>query len=112
MIQVIILKIIKSKYFYIALILISILSYISFLNVKLNSKTKEINNLNTKIVQLQSNNILLQKEIIFKEKQDMILENFSNSDKAIKKIKYKKLSDETINAFNSIVSNYYKSLKE
>ena len=112
MIQVIILKIIKSKYFYIALILISILSYISFLNVKLNSKTKEINNLNIKIVQLQSNNILLQKEIIFKEKQDMILENFSNSDKAIKKIKNKKLSDETINAFNSIVSNYYKSLKE
>lgn len=112
MIIIQILKIIKSKYFYIALILISILSYISFLNIKLNSKHREINNLNTKIVQLQSNNILLQKEILFKEKQYMILEVFSNSDEAIKNIEYRKLSDESISAFKNVISNYYKSFKE
>ena len=39
----VLINILKSKYFYIALILIALIVYVSSLNIKLNIKNKEIN---------------------------------------------------------------------
>ena len=58
----------KSKYFYMALIFISISGYIIFLNIKLNSKYREIDKLNNNIHKLEYSNYILNKDIDFKRK--------------------------------------------
>lgn len=100
----------KSKYFYMALIFISISGYIIFLNIKLNSKYREIDKLNNNIHKLEYSNYILNKDIDFKERQLSIIENFKESDEYINNIDNKKLTDESIKALNSIINSYYKSL--
>ncbi|ADG71507.1 hypothetical protein [Brachyspira murdochii] len=107
----VLINILKSKYFYIALILIALLAYVSSLNIKLNIKNKEIYKLNNEIYKLEYSNILLSKDNDFRKKQINISETFSKSDEYINVIEEKKLSDNTIKAFNSIVSNYYRSFE-
>ncbi|MCZ9850229.1 hypothetical protein OFR22_03170 [Brachyspira hyodysenteriae] len=41
----------------------------------------------------------------------MILDIFTNSDNAIQNIKNKKLSDDSINALNTIINDYRETLK-
>ncbi|WP_300365274.1 hypothetical protein [Brachyspira sp.] len=107
----IILNFIKSKYFLLFIIVSAIVIYIGILNIKLNNKYNEINKLNNEIISLKETNLLLNKDINFKQKQLSILETFTNSDEAIKNIQYKKLSDNNINALNAIINDYYKTLK-
>ena len=104
-------NILKSKYFYIALILIALIVYVSSLNIKLNIKNKEINELNNEIYKLEYSNKLLSKDNDFKKKQINISETFSKSDEYIGIIEDKKLSDDNIKALNSIISNYYRSFE-
>ncbi|MEI0551233.1 hypothetical protein R4K89_13105 [Brachyspira intermedia] len=101
----------KSKYFLLFIIIACITIYILFLNIKLNSKNKEINKLNNDVINLKATNFLLYKDINFKQKQLMILDTFTNSDNAIQNIKNKKLSDDSINALNIIINDYRKTLK-
>ncbi|WP_157154550.1 hypothetical protein [Brachyspira murdochii] len=107
----VLINILKSKYFYISLILIALLAYVSSLNIRLNIKNKEIYELNNEIYKLEYSNILLSKDNDFRKKQINISETFSKSDEYINVIEEKKLSDNTIKAFNSIVSNYYRSFE-
>ncbi|EKV58130.1 hypothetical protein [Brachyspira hampsonii] len=105
----VLINVLKSKYFYITLILIALLAYVSSLNIKLNIKNKEIDKLNNEIYKLEYSNKLLSKDNDFKKKQIDIVKTFSNSDEYIDVIEDIKLSDDSIKAFNSIVSNYYRS---
>ncbi|MEI0799687.1 hypothetical protein R4Q14_15370 [Brachyspira intermedia] len=107
----VLINILKSKYFYIALILIALIVYVSSLNIKLNIKNKEINELNNEIYKLEYSNKLLSKDNDFRKKQINISETFSKSDEYINLIEERKLSDDTIKSFNSIVSNYYRSFE-
>ncbi len=101
----------KSKYFLLFIIISCITIYILFLNISLNNKNKEINKLNNNVIDLKATNSLLYKDINFKQKQLMILDTFTNSDKAIENIKNKKLSDDSINALNVIINDYRTTLK-
>lgn len=101
----------KSKYFLLSIIFICILLYIGFLNISLQNKTRKIDKLNNEILSLQSSNLLLTRDINFKERQLYITETFTNSDNAVENIKNKKLSDDNINALNVIIKDYYKTLE-
>ncbi|MBW5409102.1 hypothetical protein E6A50_01765, partial [Brachyspira hampsonii] len=85
--------------------------YVSFLNIRLNIKNKEIYKLNNEIYKLEYSNRLLSKDNDFKKKQIDIISAFSESDKYINIIEDKKLSDDSIKALNSIISNYYRSFE-
>ena len=87
----VLINILKSKYFYMVLILIALIIYVSSLNIKLNIK--------------------LSKDNDFKKKQINIAETFSKSDEYIDIIEERKLSDDSIKALNSIISNYYRSFE-
>ena len=104
-------NLLKSKYFLLFIIIACIIIYIIILNIKLNYKYKEINKLNNDIINLKATNLLLYKDINFKQKQLIILDTFTNSDNAIQNIKNKKLSDDSINAINAIIKDYEKTLK-
>lgn len=101
----------KSKYFLFFIIFACIGIYIIFLNIKLDSKYKEIDKLNNDLINLKATNSLLYKDINFKHRQLMILDIFTNSDNAIQNIKNKKLSDDSINALNTIINDYRETLK-
>ena len=101
----------KSKYFLLFIIIACITIYILFLNISLNNKNKEIDKLNNYVINLKATNLLLYKDANFKQKQLMILDTFTNSDKAIENIKNKKLSDDSINALNVIINDYRTTLK-
>ncbi|MDO6994373.1 hypothetical protein Q5M87_10170 [Brachyspira innocens] len=107
----VLINILKSKYFYMVLILIALIIYVSSLNIKLNIKNKEIDELNNEIYKLEYSNKLLSKDNDFKKKQINIAETFSKSDEYINIIENKKLSDDSIKALNSIISNYYRSFE-
>ncbi|PCG20597.1 hypothetical protein [Brachyspira sp. G79] len=107
----VLINILKSKYFYMALILIALFVYVSSLNIKLNIKNKEIGELNNEIYKLEYSNKFLSKDNDFRKKQINISETFSKSDEYINLIEERKLSDDTIKSFNSIVSNYYRSFE-
>ena len=94
-----------------SIIFICILLYIGFLNISLQNKTRKIDKLNNEILSLQSSNLLLTRDINFKERQLYITETFTNSDNAVENIKNKKLSDDNINALNVIIKDYYKTLE-
>ncbi|PTY39250.1 hypothetical protein [Brachyspira hampsonii] len=107
----VLINILKSKYFYIALVLIALIAYVASLTMKLNIKNKEIDKLNNEIYKLEYSNKLLNKDNDFKKKQIDIAETFSKSDEYINIVEDRKLSNNTIKALSSIISNYYKSFE-
>lgn len=104
----VILKIIKSKYFWLALILAAIGSYIAFLNINIKSKENKIKDLNNEIIALEATNTLLYKDISFKSNQMMINETFTNSYESITRLDSIKLDNNSIKALNNIFIDYYK----
>ena len=102
----IIFKIIKSKYFYIALIIIAILSYIYYLNINIKNKENKIKSLYKNIIELEATNTLLYKDLNFKSNQIYIKNSFTNSSVKIQNINNKELYD--IEILNSIIADYYK----
>ena len=102
----IIFKIIKSKYFYIALIIIAILSYIYYLNINIKNKENKIKSLYKNIIELEATNTLLYKDLIFKSNQIYIKNSFTNSSVKIENMNNKELYD--IEILNSIIADYYK----
>ena len=101
----------KSKYFLLSLICIIAALYIIFLNIKLNSKDKKIDILNEQIISLETENILINKNLMFKSNQMYIKDTFSNSDQIIEKQQNNQLSSNTIEAFNSIIYDYKKAMQ-
>lgn len=101
----------KSKYFLLSLICIIAALYIIFLNIKLNSKDKKIDILNEQIISLETENILINKNLMFKSNQMYIKDTFSNSDQIIEKQQNNQLSSNTIEALNSIIYDYKKAMQ-
>ena len=101
----------KSKYFLLSLICIIAALYIIFLNLKLDSKDKKIDILNEQIISLETENILINKNLMFKSNQMYIKDTFSNSDQIIEKQQNNQLSSNTIEALNSIIYDYKKAMQ-
>lgn len=101
-------QILKSKYFYIALILITVIGYIAFLNIRLKNKDARIEKLNNEKKELEITNSLLYKDLSFKSNQLEIKNNFTNSSIEIEKAEDAKLTDKDTAILNSIISDYYK----
>ena len=101
----------KSKYFYIFLAVSIVMAIIIFTIFQLKSKDKKIDNLNKKIVSLESKNIFLEKDLTFKKAQIYIKQIFTNSDEIIEKQSEDKLSSNTIKALESIIYDYNKSME-
>ena len=101
----------KSKYFLLSLICIIAALYIIFLNIKLNIKDKKIDILNEQIISLETENILINKNLMFKSNQMYIKDTFSNSDQIIEKQQNNQLSSNTIEALNSIIYDYKKAMQ-
>ena len=101
----------KSKYFYIFLAVSIVMAIIIFTIFQLKSKDKKIDNLNKKIVSLESKNIFLEKDLTFKKAQIYIKQIFTNSDEIIEKQSENKLSSNTIKALKSIIYDYNKAME-
>ena len=101
----------KSKYFYIFLAVSIVMAIIIFTIFQLKSKDKKIDNLNKKIVSLESKNIFLDKDLTFKKAQIYIKQIFTNSDEIIEKQSENKLSSNTIKALKSIIYDYNKAME-
>lgn len=108
------LSFLKSKYFIYFLIAGILLGYISFLNCTIKIKNKKIKSLEKEIytTKLKISNIILEKEIIFYNERKIMLESFSNSNKAIENIKESYLKSDEINALNAIINNYYRNIQK
>lgn len=104
-----IINIIKNykKYILIAL-LIAIAGYIAYLNINIASKKNKIKDLNNKVVELETTNNYLYKDLTVKSNDIKIINDFSNSIGAIQLIENKNLTENELRALNTIISDYYK----
>ena len=107
----VILKIIKSKYFWAFLILLAVGSYIAVLNINIKTKELKIKDLNNEIKMLEATNTLLYKDLSFKSNQIIIKEIYTNSDKAIETLDNRKLNSDEIEVLNNIIRDYNTALE-
>ncbi|MEI0477908.1 hypothetical protein [Brachyspira pulli] len=84
------------------------------MNCTIKIKNKKIKSLEKEIytTKLKISNIILEKEIIFYNERKIMLESFSNSNKAIENIKESYLKSDEINALNAIINNYYRNIQK
>ena len=99
----------KSKYFYIFLAAVIIISIIVFVSFQLKSKDKKIKELEEKLytTKLELSNMVIQKNIAFASNQNYIKEIYTNSNEAIKKLgSDKKYNSNEINTLDKIIKDY------
>lgn len=106
MTSAVILKIIKSKYFWAFLILLIVSIYVAVLNINIKTKELKIKDLNNEIMTLEAANTLLYKDLSFKSNQIIIKEIYTNSDKAIETLEIRKLNSDEIEVLNNIIRDY------
>lgn len=102
----------NNKWTYIVVLLLGIIGYILFLNIRLISKDKEIDKLEKTIYTTKtelSNRVLLKKELV-KSNEVKVLSSFSNSDNAIMVISNKNLTKAELRALNTVIDDYYKTI--
>ena len=102
---------VKSKYFYIFLAAVIIISIIVFVSFQLKSKDKKIKDLENKLytTKLELSNMVIQKNIAFVSNQNYIKEIYTNSNEAIEKLSYdKKYNSNEINTLDRIIKDYNK----
>lgn len=105
----IVLSLLKSKWTYIIILLLSIIGYIAFLNIKLKVKDSTIDNLNNKMSELQNTNYFLYKDLTIKSNDNKINNSFNYSDNAII-TESNNISESTLNIYNAIIDDYYKTI--
>lgn len=106
MTSAVILKIIKSKYFWAFLILLIVSIYVAVLNINIKTKELKIKDLNNEIMTLEAANTLLYKDLSFKSNQIIIKEIYTGSDKAIETLEIRKLNSDEIEVLNNIIRDY------
>ena len=102
----------KSKYFYIFLAAVIIISIIVFVSFQLKSKDKKIKELEEKLytTKLELSNMVIQKNIAFASNQNYIKEIYTNSNEAIEKLSSDKEYDANeINTLDRIIKDYNKA---
>ena len=82
------LDLVKSKYFYIFLAAVIIISIIVFVSFQLKNKDKKIKELEEKLytTKLELSNMVIQKNIAFQSNSQYIKEIYTNSSEAIEKL--------------------------
>lgn len=108
----IIMKMIKSKWFWITIMLVAVAGYITFLNTRISAANNKIEDLQNNIERLEATNLLLYKDLQFQSNKVIIQSNFVTSDIAIDKIIPAKLDKESKEAVNIIIKNYQKLFLE
>ena len=102
-------ELLKSKYFYIFLAAVIIISIIVFVSFQLKSKDKKIKDLENKLytTKLELSNMVIQKNIAFVSNQNYIKEIYTNSNEAIEKLSYdKRYNSNEINTLDRIIKDY------
>lgn len=107
--MIILLNILKSKYFYIALILLAIAGYIAYLNINIASKKNKIKDLNNKVTELEATNNYLYKGLTVRSNDIKIKDSFSNSSIVIDSITSNRFTDLEIFSISNVIADYYKS---
>ncbi|MEI0799478.1 hypothetical protein R4Q14_14300 [Brachyspira intermedia] len=99
----------KSKYFYIFLAAVIIISIIVFVIFQLKSKDKKIKELEEKLytTKLELSNMAIQKNIAFESNKNYIKEIYTNSNEAIEKLNSDKEYDANeVNTLDRIIKDY------
>lgn len=102
----------KSKYFYIFLAAVIIISIIVFVSFQLKSKDKKIKELEEKLytTKLELSNMVIQKNIAFVSNKNYIENIYTNSNEAIEKLSSdKKYNSNEINTLDRIIKDYNKA---
>ena len=102
-------ELLKSKYFYIFLAAVIIISIIVFVSFQLKSKDKKIKDLENKLytTKLELSNMVIQKNIAFVSNQNYIKEIYTNSNEAIEKLSSdKRYNSNEINTLDRIIKDY------
>ena len=102
----------KSKYFYIFLAAVIIISIIVFVHFQLKSKDKKIKDLENKLytTKLELSNMVIQKNIAFVSNKNYIKEIYTNSSDSIEKLSSdKKYNSNEINTLDRIIKDYNKA---
>lgn len=102
-------ELLKSKYFYIFLAAVIIISIIVFVSFQLKNKDKKIKDLENKLytTKLELSNMVVLKNIAFVSNQNYIKEIYTNSNEAIEKLSYdKKYNSNEINTLDRIIKDY------
>lgn len=102
-------ELLKSKYFYIFIVISIITAIIFSMKFQLQSKDKKIKELENKLytTKLELSNMLIQKNIAFVSNQNYIKEIYTNSDEAIEKLNDdKEYNSNEINVLNKIIKDY------
>ena len=100
---------VKSKYFYIFLAAVIIISIIVFIGLQLKSKDKKIKELEEKLytTKLELSNMVIQKNIAFQSNSQYIKEIYTNSSEAIEKLtEDKKYNSNEIMILDKIIKDY------
>ena len=104
-------ELLKSKYFYIFLAAVIIISIIVFVSFQLKNKDKKIKDLENKLytTKLELSNMVVLKNIAFVSNQNYIKEIYTNSNEAIEKLSSdKKYNSNEINTLDRIIKDYNK----
>ena len=102
-------ELLKSKYFYIFLAAVIIISIIVFVSFQLKNKDKKIKDLENKLytTKLELSNMVVLKNIAFVSNQNYIKEIYTNSNEAIEKLSSdKKYNSNEINTLDRIIKDY------
>ena len=103
------LKILGSKWTYIALFILAIFIVVLIFVNTIQNYENTIDNLEEHIDNLEMTNKVLYKELQFQNEKIEILKSYSNSTKIIDSLEDDKLSDVNIEAVASISNDYYNS---
>lgn len=103
------LKILGSKWTYIALFILAILIVVLIFINTIQDYEETIDDLEEHIDNLEMTNKVLYKELQFQNEKLEILKSYSNSTKIIDSLEYNRLSDVNIEAVASISNDYYNS---
>lgn len=103
---------VKSKYFYIFLAAVIIISIIVFIGLQLKSKDKKIKELEEKLytTKLELSNMIILKNIAFVSNKNYIENIYTNSSDSIEKLtEDKKYNSNEINTLDKIIKDYNKA---
>ena len=103
---------VKSKYFYIFLAAVIIISIIVFVCFQFKSKDKKIKELEEKLytTKLELSNMVIQKNIAFESNKNYIENIYTNSSDSIEKLSSdKKYNSNEINTLDKIIKDYNKA---
>lgn len=102
----------NNKYTFIVILILGIIGYILFLNIRLISKDKELDKLEKSIytTKIELSNMVLLKNELVKSNEIKVLSSFSNSSEAIMYISNKNLTKAELRALNTAIDDYYKTI--